>query len=90
MEKKYSMCQSCSMPLKQDPKGGGTNADGSKSSKYCSYCYENGKFLQPNISASEMQAFVKSKLKEKGGIMGLFAGLLSKGVPSLERWKEMN
>jgi hypothetical protein len=24
------MCQSCGMPLKQDPQGGGTNADGSK------------------------------------------------------------
>ncbi|MEZ5145910.1 MAG: zinc ribbon domain-containing protein [Bacteroidales bacterium] len=30
MEKTYKNCQSCGMPLKRDEKGGGTNADGSK------------------------------------------------------------
>jgi hypothetical protein len=88
MEKEYKMCQSCSYPLNKDPKGGGTNADGTKSKMYCSYCYENGKFLQPDITASEMQAFVKGKLKEMGGFMGLFAGFFSSGIPRLERWKK--
>ena len=87
MEKEYKMCQSCSMPLEKDEKGGGTNADGSKSKMYCSYCYENGKFTQPDITASEMQAFVKGKLKAMGGFMGLFAGFFSSGVPRLERWR---
>ena len=32
-------CQSCGMPLKADPKGGGTHADGTSSREYCSYCY---------------------------------------------------
>ena len=76
------------MPLTKDPKGGGTNADGTKSKMYCSYCYENGKFLQPNVTAEEMQAFVKNKLKEMGGFMGLFAGFFSSGIPKLERWKK--
>lgn len=88
MEKKYSNCQSCSMPLSRDPKGGGSNNDGSISTMYCSFCYENGKFLQPDITAAEMQAFVKGKLKEMGGFFGLFAGLFSKGVPHLARWKK--
>lgn len=88
MEKEYKMCQSCSMPLKKDPKGGGTNSDGSKSKMYCSYCYNNGKFLQPDITAGEMQVFVKNKLKEMGGFMGLFAGFFSGGIPRLERWKK--
>ena len=39
------MCQSCGMPLSKDPKNGGTNKDGSKSDKYCSYCYKDGKFM---------------------------------------------
>lgn len=88
MEKEYKMCQSCSMPLNKDPKGGGTNADGTKSKMYCSLCYENGKFLQPDITAAEMQTFVKGKLKEMGGIMGLFAGFFTSGIPKLERWKK--
>jgi hypothetical protein len=31
MKKAYKNCQSCGMPLKKDSKGGGTNADGTKS-----------------------------------------------------------
>ncbi len=88
MEKTYKNCQSCAMPLSKDPKGGGSNSDGSQSKMYCSYCYENGKFTQPDISAAEMQSFVKGKLKEMGGIYSLLAGLFSRGVPQLARWKK--
>lgn len=35
MKQTYKNCQSCGMPLKKDEKGGGTNADGSKSEMYC-------------------------------------------------------
>jgi hypothetical protein len=86
-EKEYKMCQSCSMPFRNDPKGGGTNADGTKSKMYCSLCYENGKFTQPDMKAAEMQAFVKNKLKEMGGIHKFFAGFFSSGIPKLERWR---
>ena len=68
--------------------GSGTNADGQPSNKYCSYCYEEGAFLQPEITAEEMQTFVKGKLKEMGGFMKLFAGFFAKGIPKLERWKK--
>lgn len=74
------------MPLKQDPNGGGTNADGSKSTMYCSYCYEDGQFKQPDWTVADMQALVKSKLKEMG-FPGFLAGWFTKGIPKLERWK---
>lgn len=84
--KNYKTCQSCAMPLKKDPKGGGTEFDGSKSVKYCSYCYERGEFKQPNISATEMQVFIVEKLKEMG--FPRFLGrYMVKGIPKLERWK---
>jgi hypothetical protein len=86
MKNEFKNCQSCGIPLKRDPKGGGTNADGSKSKMYCSYCYENGKFTQPDITASEMQAFVKAKMKEMGLFHRLFAGVFSAGIPRLARW----
>lgn len=76
------------MPFSKDPKGSGTNADGQPSHKYCSFCYENGEFLQPDITVEEMQTFVKSKLKEMGGFMKLFAGFFTKRIPKLERWKK--
>lgn len=82
------MCQSCGMPFKDDPGGGGTNSNGSKSTKYCSYCLQNGRFTQPDISLPQMQDFVKGKLRELGWFHKLFAGVFSKGIASLERWKQ--
>lgn len=86
MTTNYKNCQSCAMPLKKDPQGGGTNANGSKSTMYCSYCYENGKFKQPNWTVSQMQEFVKDKMKEMG-FPGFLAGFFTKGIAKLERWK---
>ena len=75
------------MPFREDPNGSGTNADGSKSTLHCSYCYAGGAFTQPHFTASEMQQFVKGKLKELGLFHRLFAGVFIKGIPRLERWK---
>ena len=86
MEVAYKNCQSCGMPLKRDEKGGGTNADGSKSKIYCSKCYENGSFKNPTMTADEMKTLVKGKLKEFG-FPGFIAGAFTKGIPKLERWK---
>jgi predicted amidophosphoribosyltransferase len=86
MGKAYKNCQSCGMPLKKDSKGGGTNTDGTKSMMYCSHCFDEGKFLQPNITAAQMQEFVKNKLKEMK-FLGFLASFFAKGIPKLERWK---
>ena len=80
------MCQSCRMPMKKDPAGGGNNADGTKSEMYCSYCYQKGAFTR-DCTAEQMQEFCKNKLKEMG-FPGFVAGLLAKNVPKLERWKK--
>jgi hypothetical protein len=85
-EKKYRACQSCGMPFKSDPKGGGTEADGSRSTKYCSYCYQNGRFLQPDWTVEQMQAFVKDKMKTMP-LHWLFSGMFVRGIPRLERWR---
>ena len=74
------------MPLKKDPKGGSTNADGSINTMYCSHCFEDGKFKQPDITAAQMQSFVKVKMKELG-FPGFLGGFFTKGIPKLERWK---
>ena len=85
-EEVYKNCQSCGMPLKKDP--GGTNADGSKSTMYCSKCYVNGQFTKPEINTPEkMQELVKAKLKEMH-FPGFLAGLFTKGIPKLKRWQK--
>ena len=86
MEKTYKNCQSCGMPMKRDPLGGGTNADGSQSAIYCSHCYQNGAFTLPDYTAAQMQELVKGKMKEMG-IPGFLSGFFTRGIPRLERWK---
>jgi len=86
MNKTYKNCQSCGMPLKRDALGGGTNADGSKSTVYCSHCFQRGEFVLPNMTAEEMQALVRQKLKEMG-FPGFVAGMFTRGIPKLERWR---
>jgi hypothetical protein len=85
MEQTYKNCQSCGMPLKKSPNGGGTNADKSTSQIFCAYCYENGQFKQPDWTSSQMQEFSKSKMKEMG-FPGFLATLFTKGIPKLKRW----
>jgi hypothetical protein len=75
------------MPIKKDEKGGGTNADGTRSLKYCSLCYQDGKFLRPDFTAKQMQELVKSKMKEMG-IPGFLVPFFTRGIPKLERWQE--
>jgi hypothetical protein len=86
MEKEYKNCQSCGMPLKKDPSGGGTNADGSKSKKYCSYCYQNGAFVGGDLTVKEFQAFCKNEMI-KNGYSKFTAWLFTRGLNRLERWK---
>ena len=79
-------CESCGMPLKNDPKGGGTEADGSKSDRYCSICYENGAFRHPDATAAEFQAHCLDALAEKG-MPRFMAWIFTRGIPNLPRWK---
>jgi Putative zinc ribbon domain len=74
------------MPMKRDEKGGGTNADGSKSTMYCSHCYQNGQFVLPDISVSEMQTRVKAKIVEFG-MPRFLAGMFTRRIPKLARWQ---
>lgn len=86
MEKTYKYCQSCGMPMKRDPAGGGTNADGTKSGMYCGYCYQKGNFTG-ECTVEEMREICKGKLKEMG-FPGFLTGLMTSNLPNLERWKK--
>lgn len=75
------------MPLIKDVAGGGINADGTRSTEYCSLCYKYGEFCDTFMEASEMQDFVKDKLEEQG--YGRFMRwLMTRDIPSLGRWKK--
>jgi hypothetical protein len=74
------------MPLSRDPLSGGTNADGSRSTEYCSHCYREGAFTQPNITAAEMTTLVEGKLRSMH-FPGFLARRFAKEVPTLRRWR---
>ena len=84
MENK-NFCQSCSMPLDK-PEVLGTEKDGSKSNEYCTYCYQNGSFINPNMTLDEMKTLVKTQM----GKMKMDAGVINMAVsslPNLKRWR---
>jgi len=88
MQKIYSNCQSCGMPMKKDLGQGGTNVDGTKSAMYCSKCFQVGQFTRPEIDTPEkMQELVVGKLQEMG-FPKFIAKFFAMGVPKLERWKK--
>jgi len=78
-------CQSCGMPLNKDANGGGTNADGSLSSTYCSLCYRDGMFLHPDFSVTEMQDHCVEALSNQG-MPRFMAWIFTRGIPKLDRW----
>ena len=81
-------CQSCGMPLNTKKAGDcrGTEANGSKSEKWCSLCYADGKFIGPDCTLEEMIKIVDRALIDNGSsfVMRWFA---RKQIPRLERWK---
>jgi hypothetical protein len=79
------MCQSCGMPLSKDKNGGGTNADGTKSTEYCSNCYQNGHFTLPHITLDEMKTRVQGKMHEMH-LPGFVAKFLTRNLHTLKRW----
>ena len=81
-----NICQSCGLPVTVKMKYGGTNADGSESTKYCGYCYENGEFIYPDITAKEMQDYCMVILSSLG-IQKPLCWLFSRNISKLERWK---
>ena len=85
MQTTYKNCQSCGMPMSRDVRGGGTNADGSKSTMYCSHCFANGGFTSPDLTVEQMQDRVKAKLREFG-IPGPVGWFFTRKIPGLSRW----
>ena len=86
MSKVNNTCQSCGMPLSKDPAQGGSEKDGSKSLKYCSYCYSEGAFLFEG-DIKEFQENTRLKMIESGNSK-FIAWLFTRGVSRLERWKK--
>ena len=78
-------CQSCGMPFYQE-KDHGTEADGSPSEEFCSWCYRDGAFLEDETleelierCAPGMAESCHITLDEAVSFMGAL-------LPTLKRW----
>lgn len=87
-----NFCQSCGMPLKTE-KDYGTNEDNSLNHKYCTYCFQKGKFtsectmeemIENNLHfLDEFNKDADTKFNEEEARKEM-----EKFFPSLERWKK--
>lgn len=82
-----SYCQSCSLPMDKDPQIGGSEQDGSRSMTYCSYCYNDGQFIEPDMTVQQMQTLCMEKIIERG-VPKFFAWLMTRTMPKLGRWRK--
>lgn len=86
--KSMKFCQSCGMPMTPGAEYG-TEADGGKSSSYCSYCYHDGKFTS-EMTMEEMIDFCVQPMTENNP--GMTAQQAKERMlsffPLLERWKK--
>jgi hypothetical protein len=67
--------------------GAGTNLDNSKSTMYCSVCFTEGRFNNPDVNTPEkMQKFVIGLVKKKG-YPGFVGWIFTRNIRNLYRWK---
>ena len=87
------VCQSCGMPLDQEELHG-TEADGSKSASFCTYCYQHGAYTYPTT----LEGMVENNLKylqewnENAGLQlskEEAKEALLQFLPTLKRWREV-
>ena len=86
MNEKY--CQCCGMPMGNTDELDGTELDGSKSSDYCTYCYEKGKFTSNATMEEEIEICVPHMVGANLGMSEDEARKMMKEFfPTLKRWK---
>ncbi len=86
MENKRVYCQSCGIPLK-NPVEFGTTAAGLRSKEYCIRCFQNGEFIEPDISLDDMVEKVASRMGSEVEISKEQAENIAKTlIPRLKRW----
>ena len=86
------LCQSCGMTLEKESDKG-TEGDGSSSEEYCTYCYQQGRFVQ-DLTMGELIEINLRNLDDWNREHGLHlteeearAGLCA-FLPTLKRWKK--
>lgn len=74
------------MPMK--PEDFGTNANGGMSKEYCKFCFQKGKFTEPNITMQQMIEKVAGFMVTLEKMPANEAKKMAKTqIPELKRWQ---
>ena len=66
----------------------GTEKNGELSADYCTYCYQNGAFVDPSITMEEMSDFCAKKMAELNVAPYEQAKeMMDQVLPHLKRWQ---
>lgn len=79
------LCQSCGIPLDNDAIKG-TEKNGLKNQEYCKFCYDQGGFINPNLTIDEMKERVENQMKKLKLSDEAIQEAISVLLP-LNRWK---
>jgi hypothetical protein len=73
------------MPLDK-PELMGMEKYGSKNKEYCCYCYQNGAFVNPNMTLEDIKKIVREQM-EKRKIDSKIISMTINSLPTLKRWR---
>lgn len=83
------VCQSCGMPMGNTTELCGTEANGSLSTDYCKFCYDNGEFIDDCTMEQMMNMCIDLNVAYNEFLNPQDAAKLVQGFfPSLKRWNK--
>lgn len=74
------------MPIGK-PEDFGTNSDGSKNRDYCKFCFQNGRFTDPNITIAQMIDKVAGFAAQMKIPETQAKEMAKSSIPNLKRWR---
>ena len=82
------LCQSCAMPFDEGHKKFVAKEKDGSDSMYCTYCYENETFINPDATISDMVEMALPHLIRKIGDEDAARKQLTETISELKRWKK--
>ncbi len=76
------------MPLARD-EDAGTEADGSLSTNYCTYCYRDGRFVEPGLTREQaVEQYAPMMASNHGMPLERAKEMVRQYLSTLPRWRE--
>ena len=85
-EPNAAYCQSCAMEL-VERSDYGTESDGFPSEHYCTHCYQDGEFIDPDLTIDQMSAIAADFIKADDVTMAEARAISRALLSQLRRWQ---